>query len=189
MVFTAVGMTVIENVGRKKLMLWGAVGQGTCFALLTAGLGVGGSQWSAVAIAFVFAFYTVFGMSWIAIPWMYPAEINTQPWRNRGAGLATATNWICNYAVVLVTPIGIENIDWRYYIIYVVLNFSFVPVLSLYVETAGLSLDEIDKIFEGQTYSAPLDVSEGGATSDNEEDKARQDDINSEWVEAVDTSK
>ncbi|CAP91268.1 hypothetical protein E8E15_002337 [Penicillium rubens] len=190
MVFTAVALTTIEKVGRKRLMLWGAVGQGTCFALLTSGLGVGGSQWSAVAIAFVFAYYTVFGMSWIAVPWMYPAEINTQAWRNRGAGLATATNWICNYAVVLVTPIGIENIDWRYYIIYVVLNFSFVPIVSFwYVETAGLSLEEIDKIFEGKTYGIPLDVSEGGATTENEEGKARQDEVNSEWIEAVDSSK
>lgn len=190
MVFTAVALTTIEKVGRKRLMLWGAVGQGTCFALLTSGLGVGGSQWSAVAIAFVFAYYTVFGMSWIAVPWMYPAEINTQAWRNRGAGLATATNWICNYAVVLVTPIGIENIDWRYYIIYVVLNFSFVPIVSFwYVETAGLSLEEIDQIFEGKTYGIPLDVSEGGATTENEEGKARQDEVNSEWIEAVDSSK
>ena len=187
MVFTTIAITIIDKIGRKRLMLWGAVGQCTCFALLTAGLAVGGSKWSAVAIAFVFAFYTVFGLSWIAIPWMYAAEVNTQPWRNRGAGLATATNWICNYAVVLATPIGIENIDWRYYIIYVVLNFAFVPVVSLwYVETAGLSLEEIDTIFERQLSSVPSMMLKGGI--DNKEANARQDVGKSEWVESVDSS-
>ncbi|KAI9932589.1 hypothetical protein MW887_008834 [Aspergillus wentii] len=187
MVFTTAAITVIEKIGRKRLMLWGALGQGTCFVLLTVGLAVGGTKWSAVAIAFVFAFYTVFGLSWIAIPWMYSAEVNTQPWRNRGAGLATATNWICNYAVVLVTPIGIEKISWRYYIIYAVLNFCFVPVVSLwYVETAGLSLEEIDAIFEGQNTRIPLDMRKSGVNEDK--GKVGWDKGQSEWLESVDSS-
>jgi sugar porter (SP) family MFS transporter len=185
MVFTTAAITVIEKAGRKRLMLWGALGQGTCFVLLTFGLAIGESKWSAVAIAFVFAFYTVFGLTWIAIPWMYAAEVNTQPWRNRGAGLATATNWICNYAVVLVTPIGVENIKWRYYIIYAVLNFCFIPVVSLwYVETAGLSLEEIDAVFQKQNDCLPPDMLKSGVKAD--QGKAEWDQGQSEWVESID---
>lgn len=45
------------------------------------------------------------------------------------------------------TP-GIQNIQWRFYIIFAVLNASFIPIIWLfYVETAGLSLDEIDRVF------------------------------------------
>ena len=80
---------------------------------------------------------------------MYPAEINSQRTRFAGAGIATATNWICNYAVVLVTPVGISNLGWRYYLIYAVLNAAFVPIVQLfYVETARLTLEEIDTLFE-----------------------------------------
>lgn len=186
MIFTVVAITLIEKVGRKRLMLWGALGQGICFALIATGLAVGGNRWSAVAIAFVFGFYTVFGLSWIAIPWLYPAEVNTQPWRNRGAALATATNWICNYAIVLVTPIGIAAISWRYYLVYAVLNFSFVPVVFIwYVETAGLSLEEIDLAFEKKTpgLCSSLSAASGHGAL---ELKNGQDDGRSEWIEAVD---
>jgi hypothetical protein len=54
---------------------------------------------------------------------------------------------------------GIQNIQWRFYIIFAVLNTSFIPIIWLfYMETAGLSLDEIDRVFEirfapGQTMS------------------------------------
>ena len=98
MISTCVGAFFIESVGRKRLMLWGALVQSICFALVAGGLGAGGQEWGAVAITFVFGYYTTFGLTWIAVPWMYPAEVNTQQWRNRGAGIATATNWICNYA-------------------------------------------------------------------------------------------
>ncbi|KAL8866042.1 MAG: hypothetical protein Q9198_009061 [Flavoplaca austrocitrina] len=163
MISTCVGAAFIESVGRKRLMLWGALVQGICFALVAGGLSAGGQQWGIVAIAFVFAYYTTFGLSWIAVPWMYPAEVNTQQWRNRGAGIATCTNWICNYAVVLVTPVGIDTIGWRYYIVYAVLNFAFVPIVQIfYEETAKLSLEGIDALFEAK-YSRAVE----GASSNH----------------------
>ncbi|KAF7586305.1 hypothetical protein BBP40_009087 [Aspergillus hancockii] len=53
----------IESVGRKRLMVWDAVGQGICFALMAGGLGTNQDKWSVVAVSFVFMFYTVFGLS------------------------------------------------------------------------------------------------------------------------------
>ena len=173
-----VGAAFIESVGRKRLMELGGIGQGICFALVAGGLGANQEQWSIVAISFVFVFYTVFGLSWISIPWMYPAEVNTQQWRNRGAGIATATNWICNYAVVLVTPVGTHNIGWRYYIIFAVLNISFAPIVWLfYEETARRSLEEIDLCFE-QKYAKTLVASTGDEVKQNK-------DATSEWDEDI----
>ena len=44
---------------------------------------------------------------------------------------------------------GIQNLEWRFYIIFAVLNASFIPIIwFFYMETAGLSLDEIDRVFE-----------------------------------------
>ena len=45
--------------------------------------------------------------------------------------------------------IGIASIQWRFYIIFAVLNLAWVPIIwYFYVETAGLSLEEIDRMFE-----------------------------------------
>lgn len=50
--------------------------------------------------------------------------------------------------VVEITPIGIESLRWQFYIIWTVLNGSFVPfTYFLYPETAGRTLEDIDTYF------------------------------------------
>lgn len=50
--------------------------------------------------------------------------------------------------VVEITPIGIDSIGWRFYIIWTVFNFSFIPIVYFfYPETAGRSLEDIDRFF------------------------------------------
>lgn len=139
---------VVERVGRRKLMIGGAAGQGTCFLLVAVGIAVNNHSGSILSIFGMFLFYTVFGFSWCFMSWLYPPEINSQQYRNLGAGIATATNWISNYVVVVVTPVGVANIKWRYYIIYCVLNYSFLPILYFFFEeTKGLALEEVDELF------------------------------------------
>lgn len=167
MISTCFGALYIESFGRKRMMLWGAAVQALCFALVSTGLGINTKQWQPVAVAFIFGYYTTFGLSWIAVPWLYPAEVNTQRMRISGAGVATATNWICNYVVVLVTPVGINNIGWKYYLVYAVLNAAFVIVVQVfYVETAGLALEEIDELFEKQAIIHGLPAEEEGSEKD-----------------------
>lgn len=40
--------------------------------------------------------------------------------------------WIVNFMVVEITPIGIDSIGWRFYIIWTVFNFSFIPIVASY---------------------------------------------------------
>lgn len=50
--------------------------------------------------------------------------------------------------VVEITPIGIDSLGWRFYIIWTIFNASFVPtVYFLYPETAGRTLEDIDQLF------------------------------------------
>lgn len=50
--------------------------------------------------------------------------------------------------VVEITPIGIDSIGWRFYIIWTIFNFSFIPIVYLfYPETAGRTLEDIDQLF------------------------------------------
>lgn len=88
------------------------------------------------------------GFGWQGVPWLYPAEINSLGMRTKGCALGTATNWIVNFMVVEITPPGIDSLHWRFYIIWTVFNFAFLPIIYfLYPETANRSLEDMDRYF------------------------------------------
>lgn len=37
--------------------------------------------------------------------------------RQKGSAISTACNWITNYMIVQVAPIGVENIGYKFYIV------------------------------------------------------------------------
>ena len=113
--------------------------------------------------------------------------------RNLGSSVAMITNWVFVYVIVLMTPSGkprplnplardlvltplsgITNIGWRYYIIFAVLNISWVPIVwYFYIETAGLSLEEIDKMFEIHYNNKGLSWKEAAARARDHLNQAR----------------
>ena len=47
-----------------------------------------------------------------------------------------------------ITPIGIENLQWKFYIIWTIFNAAFVPIVYFfYPETANRSLEDLDRYF------------------------------------------
>ncbi|KAI7204265.1 hypothetical protein D0869_03776 [Hortaea werneckii] len=143
---------LIDRFGRKKLMLMGVSCSSVCFALVAVGLCYserGDRGMSILAVVFIFAYYIFYGTSLLSIPYMYPAEINSQRMRNTGTSFATTVNWLFVYVVVVATPTGIQNIKWKYYMLYAIFNFCFIPIIwKFYVETANLSLEQVDRLFE-----------------------------------------
>ncbi|KAJ5753764.1 uncharacterized protein N7511_007917 [Penicillium nucicola] len=147
-----VAALLIDRIGRKRLMLFGAAGSSLCFALVAVGLRYGGPSnrgMSILAVVFIFVYYVFYGVSLLSIPYIYPAEINSQKMRNIGTSFATTTNWLFVYVIVVATPTAIANIQWKYYMLFAIFNFCFLPIIwYFYVETANLSLEQIDRLFE-----------------------------------------
>ncbi|KAH4935937.1 hypothetical protein HBI23_055580 [Parastagonospora nodorum] len=163
LLFSLIGIPNVERWGRRKMMMYAAAGQFFCYCIITicirynemSSLAETTQQmWAKASIAFFFLYYVFFGIGWQGVPWLYPTEINSMAMRTKGAALGTATNWIFNFMVVEITPPGIESLHWKFYIIWCVFNFSFIPIVYfLYPETAGRTLEDIDRIFVGH---APL---------------------------------
>ena len=60
-----------------------------------------------------------------------------------------ATNWLINFGVVFVTPLGIARLGVQFYAIWAVLNGIIGLIIYIfYPETSGRSLEEIDGMFE-----------------------------------------
>ncbi|KZM19095.1 substrate-specific transmembrane transporter [Ascochyta rabiei] len=163
LLFSLIGIPNVERWGRRKMMMYAAAGQFFCYTIITicirynedTSLSVTTNQaWAKGSIAFFFLYYVFFGIGWQGVPWLYPTEINSMAMRTKGAALGTATNWIFNFMVVEITPPGIRSLQWRFYIIWCVFNFTFIPIVYfLYPETAGRTLEDLDRYFAGD---APL---------------------------------
>lgn len=152
---TLIGLHFVERWGRRRLMMYGALGQCCCWFAITlllksaSELPTRQRQLSSAAVLFFFLFNCFFGASWQGVSWLYPTEINST--RNRIAGMSygVATNWLINFGVVFVTPLGIARLGPYFYIIWTVLNGLMVPTLYVFFpETAGRSLEDIDGMFE-----------------------------------------
>ncbi|TAQ87988.1 hypothetical protein B7494_g3696 [Chlorociboria aeruginascens] len=124
---------IIERAGRRKLFLWGTVGQCLSMVLVFACLipdsGLGPSAKGAGVG--LFTYIIAFGATWLPLPWLYPAEINPIRTRAKANAVSTISNWLFNFTIVMATPVMISNI-----IIYL-----------WYPETRRRSLEEIDLIF------------------------------------------
>ncbi|KAI0400474.1 putative sugar transporter [Xylaria palmicola] len=147
-------LAVIDRVGRRKLMLYGSLLMAACHLIASLTLKAGQEDASrmktfgSVTVAFFVLYHAVFAPTWSGIPWVYAAEVNSLGWRTRGAGAATATNWGTGFAVVQFTKVGIDNLQWGFFLIFAVLCLAFFPVVYFfYPETAGRKLEDMDEMF------------------------------------------
>lgn len=148
-----IAIPLIERQGRRKLMIFGAVGQAIAMAIL-AGTTAHSSYGTGIAAAtMLFLFNTFFAIGWLGMTWLYPAEITPLSIRAPANAISTTSNWIFNFMVVMVTPVAFANIGYQTYIIFAVINGCLmVPVVYFfYPETAYRSLEEMDEIFHKTT--------------------------------------
>jgi MFS family permease len=139
---------VIGKLGKRMLLMIGAFGMGACFLTMALTIRSGTFGASIVCIIAFFLYYTFFAMGYLAIPWLYNAEILPLHLRARGAAITTSSNWIWNFATVMMTPSVMGELGWKGYLIFTVFNFAFIPAIYFfYPETTGRRLEEIDAIF------------------------------------------
>lgn len=82
-----------------------------------------------------------------------------------------------------ITPLGAENLGWKFFLIWMCFNASFVPIIYFfYPETAGKTLEELDTLFydttkawklnqKGSQMAIDLDARLGGTSADGEDGK------------------
>lgn len=149
--FACAGLAVliIDKFGRRTLLIAAAVGMAISQACL-AGLSSDLANKSAAGAAFFFYFSALFffPIGLFLIPFMYAAEIAPLRIRSKVTAMSASANWLFNFLLAEVTPVGFNNIQYRYYIVYAAISaFAAVVFGLLYPETKGRSLEEIDEIF------------------------------------------
>ena len=139
---------LIERIGRRKLYLIGFLGQGLSFVITFACLVDPTKENAKGAAVGIFLFITFFAFTILPLPWIYPPEINPLRTRTAGAAASTCTNWVCNFAVVMFTPLFSNTSGWGLYLFFALFNFiGLVFGFFFYVETAGRESEEIDIVY------------------------------------------
>ncbi|KAL3292374.1 hexose carrier protein [Colletotrichum asianum] len=142
----------LDRMGRRKTMIWSSAGLGVCMLMISILLSrVGFSNGHACAsasVAFFFLYNLIFGMGMNCVPWVVVPEILPLHARTRGTAVGISSNWLWNFFVVMITPVIINRLQWKAYLIFVVTNFAFIPLIYFfYPETSNFRLEEIDEFF------------------------------------------
>ncbi|KAJ2415267.1 hypothetical protein GGF41_005661, partial [Coemansia sp. RSA 2531] len=74
--------------------------------------------------------------------------------RSKANSITTASNWIFNFVIGLVSPILIKKITWGLDLIFAIIMFSSIAIVYLfYPETKNRSLEDMEVIFTGSIWS------------------------------------
>ncbi|KAI9929516.1 hypothetical protein ASPWEDRAFT_110586 [Aspergillus wentii DTO 134E9] len=159
---SAIPLFLMDKYGRRVLLMVSAGGLSLCFVLVAVLLSLSKLNAAYGATAFIFIFQIFYGLGWLPVPWFYPSEISTQRLRSKSAAIASAFNWLSVFAVVKITPIAIQNIGWRVFIIFAILNFLWIPIVFFFFpETKGLELEDINLIFAKGGFTGGVFSSRG----------------------------
>lgn len=107
-------------------------------------------------IAFIAIFIFFFASTWGPAAWVVIGEIFPLPIRSRGVGLSTASNWLWNTIIAVITPymVGVNRANMQSSVFFVwggLCTCAFVYAYFLIPETKGLSLEQVDKMMEETT--------------------------------------
>jgi SP family arabinose:H+ symporter-like MFS transporter len=144
LIFTMIAMSVIDKVGRKKLLLVGAVGTALCLGGVATIFSTNRHQ--QLLVWLLVGFIASFAFSQGSVIWVYISEVFPNRVRAKGQSLGTLSHWLMNAAISFAFPslaAWSKSIPFMFFSAMMVLQF-FV-VLFVYPETKGVTLEEMQK--------------------------------------------
>lgn len=146
LVFTLIGMRLIDVLGRKQLMLIGSLGY--IISLTMVAFAFYSQLGSVVLLLSIMLFIASHAIGQGAVIWVFISEIFPNTVRANGQAFGTGIHWIFAALITLVGPIVIDIYKENPWPIFAFFAFmmllQLVFVLFMMPETKGLSLEEIE---------------------------------------------
>ncbi|KAL4926359.1 sugar porter family MFS transporter [Aspergillus undulatus] len=110
------------------------------------------------AIAMIFLYSCGYAVFFNATIWVVPSELFPFFLRSTGMGLAVFSKSVAAIVLSQITPTAMENIDWRYYALFIATNLAAAVVYFVWLpETGGRTLEEIAELFGDSVVRGPLE--------------------------------
>ena len=145
LLFTIVGMSLIDKAGRKKLLLVGAAGCSSCLA---------GVAWvfsthshSGALLWLLVTFIAFFSVSQGAVIWVYIGEIFPTSVRAKGQGVGSASHWFMNAIIAQMFPVVVSKMSTATPFVFFAAAtvVQFIVVALFFPETKGQTLEELQR--------------------------------------------
>lgn len=143
LIFTLVGMSLIDRFGRKSLLVVGAVATSICLA------GVGWifhtQSHQSLLIVLLAGFIGFFALSQGAVIWVYIGEVFPTSVRSKGQGVGSASHWVVNTILALAFPVAAQQLgqDTPFFFFALATVVQLIVVALFYPETKGQTLEEL----------------------------------------------
>ncbi|CEJ58873.1 hypothetical protein PMG11_07519 [Penicillium brasilianum] len=191
---------LIDRVGRRNLLLIGAVGGSICLWIVGAYIKIAepakhpktSMDGGGIAAMFFFYLWTVFYTpTWNGTPWVLNSEMFDTNMRSLAQACAAASNWLWNFLISRFTPQMFTAMGYGVYFFFASLMIlSVFFVFFLIPETKGIPLESMDRLFEIKPIwrahaqiVATLREEEEGFRHDIEESGLAESKLNAEQVE------
>ncbi|KAH8170021.1 sugar transporter domain-containing protein [Sarocladium implicatum] len=164
-VSAAFGAMLVDNVGRRPLLLAANVACGLCWIGVIVPASIANitdvsdeAQTSAVdpsvskaVLAWVYLFQICYSVGWTPMQALVPVEVLSYEMRAKGMAFSSLFTSAALLATQFGIPVALANIQWRTYIVFCCWCFvQFAVLFLLLPETKNRTLEELDKIFESK---------------------------------------
>ncbi len=151
LVFTMIGIRLIDQLGRRQLMLIGSLGY--IISLFMVAWCFYSSANSTLLLIFILVFIASHAIGQGAVIWVFISEIFPNKVRAYGQSWGTSTHWIFAALITLLTPIFLDadhgifkDNPWPIFVFFgFVMVLQLIFVLVMMPETKGVSLEELEK--------------------------------------------
>jgi MFS transporter, SP family, arabinose:H+ symporter len=148
LIFTIVGMSIIDKVGRKVLLLTGAVGTAVCLSGVAYIFATHHNQDKLVWL--LVGYIAFFALSQGAVIWVYISEVFPTLVRAKGQSLGAFTHWFMNTLIALTYPTLAEKSGaYPFMFFAAMMVVQFFVVWTIYPETKGVTLEDMQKKMGG----------------------------------------
>lgn len=141
---TLLAMTVIDKIGRKRLLLAGSVGLVACLSGLSFLFLTHSHQHYLLWL--LIGYIAFFAISQGAVIWVYISEVFPNRVRAKGQSVGSSSHWIMNFIVSLIFPVLFSYSHGLPFVVFTLMMVAqFFVVLFIYPETKGYSLEEMQQ--------------------------------------------
>jgi SP family arabinose:H+ symporter-like MFS transporter len=144
LIFTIIAMSIIDRVGRKTLLLIGALGCTVCLGGVSAVFFSNAHE--NLLVWLLVGFIAFFSFSQGAVIWVYISEVFPTRVRAHGQSLGSFTHWIMNAGISLSFPIIASGSRGAPFVFFATMMLvQFFVVLFTYPETKGVTLEQMQR--------------------------------------------